>query len=179
MVCSLYGPIALLESDSCGPLSSLFLCLGSLTHSHSSFFKPLPPRSSLCLLSSPFPSHSSFLLLPFLRPLFPFAPCRVCRKPFFSSSNRIRHERKQHSTATTAAKLACLFCDKACFGQRALQLHAQSCRGIPPIAAVVAEGASSQGSLASDSAPALRRRIAQAEDDSFTGGMVVQPLHHS
>ena len=100
-------------------------------------------------------------------------PCRVCKKPFSSSSNRIRHERKQHSTATIAAKMACLFCDKACFGQRALQLHAQSCRGISPIAAVVAGEASSQGSCASDSAPALRRRVAEAEDDSFSGGVVV------
>jgi hypothetical protein len=100
-------------------------------------------------------------------------PCRVCKKPFSSSSNRIRHERKQHSTASTTAKMACLFCDKACFGQRALQLHAQTCRGIPSVAAVVAEEASSQGSSVSASVPALRRRIIQAEDDTLSGGIVV------
>ena len=98
-------------------------------------------------------------------------PCRVCQKPFSSSSNRIRHERKQHSTATIAAKMACLFCDRACFGQRALQLHAQSCRGMPPVAITAAGEASLPGSAASDSAPALRRRIVQ--DSSSSGGPVV------
>ena len=98
-------------------------------------------------------------------------PCRVCKKPFSSSSNRIRHERKQHSTATIAARMACLFCDKACFGQRALQLHAQSCRGVLPIAAEATGEASSLPTPTSDSVPALRKRIVQVDVDSPPVGL--------
>ncbi len=63
-------------------------------------------------------------------------PCRTCQKPFSSSSNRIRHERQIHAVANAATAMNCLFCDRVCFGQRALQLHAQGCRGVARAAAV-------------------------------------------
>ena len=71
-------------------------------------------------------------------------PCRTCQKPFSSSSNRIRHERQIHAVANAAVKMNCLFCDRVCFGQRTLQLHAQGCRG-------VARAAESSFSPAADS----------------------------
>jgi hypothetical protein len=60
-------------------------------------------------------------------------PCHFCSKSFSSASNRARHERTQHAAqmadSTQIAKFNCLFCNKLCFSQHALQLHAQSCRG--------------------------------------------------
>ena len=75
-------------------------------------------------------------------------PCRTCQKPFSSSSNRIRHERQIHAVANAAMSMNCLFCDKVCFGQRALQLHAQGCRGVARAAAL---GGSSLSSPTADS----------------------------
>ena len=60
-------------------------------------------------------------------------PCHYCAKSFSSASNRARHVRAQHASqmadSTQIAKFNCLFCNKLCFSQHALQLHAQSCRG--------------------------------------------------
>ena len=85
-------------------------------------------------------------------------PCRVCKREFSSSTNRIRHERKQHSTASTAAKMASFSTRPA--SVNALQLHAQTCRGAP--AAVVV------GEPVSESNPPIvpMRKRTLAEDES-------------
>ena len=78
-------------------------------------------------------------------------PGRTCQTPFSSSSNRMSHERQIHAIASAAVRMNCLSCDKPCFGQRALQLHAQDCRGVAR-AAAAAEPASTP---AADSEAAL------------------------
>lgn len=64
--------------------------------------------------------------------------CRFCPQALTSSSNRLRHERRQHKQETAEwhkqqVSSNCLFCNKAFTTLSALQAHAQVCRSPPPL----------------------------------------------